>query len=109
MDVEDPHVQFQSMPFPRFKVVEVVRGCNLHSARSELAVDQDRITHNWNGPSCEWKLDPFADEMPIAIGSSGCTATAVSPNMVSGRVVATSRCWVGVVRPEDNESYRAFR
>jgi hypothetical protein len=34
--------------------------------------------------------DRLADEVLVALGSSGCTATAVSPSIVSGRVVATT-------------------
>ncbi len=44
---------------------------------------------------CVCVLKPTSTSLPIRclyLSSSGCTATAVSPRMVSGRVVATGRC-----------------
>jgi hypothetical protein len=38
---------WQSMPFPRFKVVEVVRRCDLDGTGAELSVDEDGIADNW--------------------------------------------------------------
>ncbi len=43
------------------------------------------------------RIDVLADEVLVARRSSGCTATATSPSMVSGRVVATTMVSVDVL------------
>ena len=89
MDVEDPHRQCEAMPFSRLKVVEVMSRSDLHGAGPEFPIDQDANRRQSECPDRERKLDPFADEVAIA-RIFRMDGDAVSPSMVSGRVVATS-------------------
>ena len=71
------------------EVVGVVGGRHLHRAGAELRVDQDRVGDDRELPVTSGCLSI----LPIFAwwrGSSGWTATAVSPSIVSGRVVATT-------------------
>ena len=59
--VEDG-ISWQSMPFTRFKVVEVVRRRDLDCSGAELAVDEDRIAHDRDGAMCQGETDSLADQ-----------------------------------------------
>ena len=70
------------------EVVRVVRGRNLHRAGAELLFHVF-VRHDGNGPVYDAAISRFCPLRCAYRSSSGCTATAVSPSMVSGRVVAT--------------------
>ena len=76
------------MPPPDLEIVEIVRRGDLHRAgallRIGIAIPDDRDR------AADQRQDgALADQVRKAPDASGCTATAVSPSIVSGRVVAT--------------------
>ena len=75
---------------PDLEVVGVVRGRDLHCAGAELGVDVV-VGDDRDLPVDERVLQRRADQVAVAI-VVGVTATAVSPSIVSTRVVATMTC-----------------
>ena len=55
-------ISWQSMPFTRFKVVEVVRRSDFDGTGAELAVDEDCIAHDRNCAVCEGETDSLTDQ-----------------------------------------------
>ena len=80
---------FQLVALAGGKVVEVMTGRHFHGARAERHVDQDGVGDDRHFAIHEGVLQLLAVQAG-SVGSSGWTATAVSPSMVSGRVVATT-------------------
>ena len=85
MDIHDPDAG-QCVPLTRFKVIEVMGRRDLDCSGAELAIHEDRITYDGDCACGQRNPDSFTDEIAIALVFR-MTATAVSPNMVSGRVV----------------------
>ena len=87
-----------------FIIVPIMRRRDLDSPGTELHVDDDRIHNDWDSAINERVDGKFSVEMlrlvepsneesdlwtlTVYLGSSGWTAIAVSPSIVSGRVVA---------------------
>ena len=57
---------WKSVPFACFKVVEVVRRCNLDGACSEFQVDENGIAYDWNQAVRERETDSLADQSILA-------------------------------------------
>ena len=72
------------------EVVGIVRRRHLDRAGAELRVDQDRVGDDRELARQRTDAAPSCRSCALWRGSSGCTATAVSPSIVSGRVVATT-------------------
>lgn len=88
-----------------FVIISIMRRSNLDSSGAEFHVDDDRVRDNWDSAINERVGGEFSMEMlqlartinaekslwvlTVYLGSSGWTAIAVSPSIVSGRVVAT--------------------
>ncbi len=85
-DVDDSEI----VALTDFVIVEIVRRRDLHAAAAEGGVDVGIADDGY---------EPLSQRQPHLAGRSdagnarlpGCTATAESPNRVSGRVVATTR------------------
>jgi hypothetical protein len=91
-----------------FIIVSVVRGGNLNGTGTKLHVDDNRVRDDWNSAVDERVDGEFSVKMlqlvqtsntetgsralTVYLGSSGWTAIAVSPSIVSGRVVAMMIC-----------------
>ena len=75
-----------------FEIVGIVRGRDLHRAGAEPEIGH-LVEHDGNVAIRQRQPHRFADASSPARGSLGLMATAVSPSMVSGRVVATTRFW----------------
>jgi len=89
---------------PSLIIVSVMGGSNLHSPGTELHVDDNRVGDNWYSAVNERVDGKFSVKMlravrrsntqkgsralTVYLGSSGWTAIAVSPSIVSGLVVA---------------------
>jgi hypothetical protein len=87
-----------------FVVVSIMCRSNLDSSRTELHVDDYRVRDNRESAIDKWVDGKFTMKvlqiiqtgstqrnpwvLTVYLESSGCTAIAVSPSMVSGRVVA---------------------
>jgi hypothetical protein len=100
---------------PNLVIVRVVGGRNLDGSSPELHVNNDVVCDDGDPPLDEGMLCKFAmqmlwtgksrnnkkDRLTLYRRSSGCTAIAVSPSIVSGRVVATmifsSKCSVSIL------------
>jgi hypothetical protein len=80
--------RFDPGALAHFKVVEIVARRDLHRARAERRIGV-LVGHDGNAPAGEWQHDMLADHALVAF-ILGCTATAMSASMVSGRVVATT-------------------
>ena len=77
------------------EVVGVVRGRDLDRAGAELGLrpvvgEDGDFAVRAVVDGAQWQRDELADEVRCSAASFGLTATAVSPSMVSGRVVATT-------------------
>ncbi len=82
------HVDFrQAVPPAGFEIVWIVRWRNLHRARPEFPVHH--LVRNDRNLPIHQRQNYFLPHECLYRSSSGCTATAVSPSIVSGRVVAT--------------------
>ena len=75
---------------PDLPVVEVVRRSDLHRPRPLLGIRRMRPPR-WGSTAPPRAAAPSCPTRCAYRASSGCTATPVSPSMVSGRVVATTR------------------
>ena len=89
---------------PDLIIVSIMRRSDFNSSGAELHVDNNRICDDWNSAIDERVDGKFSVKMlqavgtsdarrglwtlTVYLGSSGWTAIAVSPSMVSGRVVA---------------------
>ena len=85
--VEDVH-QLEIVPSAHFEVVEVVRRRDLDRARALFRSACPSATIRSSRPTKG--STAYLPIRSLYRSSSGCTATAVSPSIVSGRVVATT-------------------
>ena len=79
----------QVVALARFEIVGIVRGRDLHRARAELRIGH-LVENDRNLAIHQRQLHRLAGAARAARGSFGLIATAVSPSIVSGRVVATT-------------------
>ena len=78
----------QAVPLADLEIVEVVRRRDLDRAGALFGIGV--VVADDRNPAADQRQDDvLADQMPER-SLSGCTATAVSPSIVSGRVVATT-------------------
>lgn len=94
------------MPHPNFVIILIVSRGDLHSTSTEFHVNRDSVCHDRQTTIKERMRGKLSMEvlwdkrgeifrsrciesLTVYRGSSGWTAIAVSPNIVSGRVVAT--------------------
>ena len=77
------------MALSYLKVVGVVSRCDLYAAGSKFLI-YIRVCNNRNLPVSSAEASAILPTRSLYRSSSGLTATAVSPSMVSGRVVAIS-------------------
>jgi hypothetical protein len=77
------------MTFTHGVVIEIVSWRDLHTSSPEFRIDIV-IGNNRDFTVCQWQRDRLSDQMAIAL-ILRVNRTALSPSMVSGRVVATNQ------------------
>ncbi len=77
------------MPLPHLEIVRVVRRRHLDEPGAELGID-DGVGDDRELAADQREASRVFPTSGFFFASSGLTATAVSPSIVSGRVVATT-------------------